>query len=525
MKEVIVRTNFNEKIGLGHLFRTKALVKNFKEKNFKITFALDNEIQNKKLLNYNYFNLYSPKEKFVSQSKDAFILKKKIQGKNIKYIIVDDYRLNKNWEKHFYNKGIKLIVFEDVNDRKHLCDFIIDSRPIKYEILEKKYTKLLPKKCKKLLGPKFSIVNSNFKNKNNKSSKLNILFYFGGGGDFKNYYNLIYSFSSIVKNSKLSHKININIVIGPLAKNYQDIKILSKKNKFIKIIHNKLNLSPILEKTSLFFGTASSIVNELNYLKIPACLFSTSKNQNQNLKYRENFGQYLFFEKNELIKSDLIANLIITLINNFVRIKNLCNEKTFQVDKYGAKRIINEISGSKSVLKKNIGKFQKDKKKNGIFPVSDNLINEYLYSRNLIKNRKNSVNTNLINKIEHYIWWFTTKKKSFYLLRDGKIRLFLSQELTQFKNKKFWLGGWFNAKDQCTVLDIMKALKWQLRYSKKQKNSTWIVLIKKSNKIVFKINKYLGYKIISPKNNKIEYQAIKSFYKIKNPANFYFLKK
>ena len=71
----------------------------------------------------------------------------------------------------------------------------------------------------------------------------------------------------------------------------------------------------------------------------------------------------------------------------------------------------------------------------------------------------------------------------------------------------------------------MKALKWQLRYSKKQKNSTWIVLIKKSNKIVFKINKYLGYKIISPKNNKIEYQAIKSFYKIKNPANFYFLKK
>ena len=80
MKEVIVRTNFNEKIGLGHLFRTKALVKNFKEKNFKITFALDNEIQNKKLLNYNYFKLYSPKEKFVSQSKDAFILKKKTLG-------------------------------------------------------------------------------------------------------------------------------------------------------------------------------------------------------------------------------------------------------------------------------------------------------------------------------------------------------------------------------------------------------------------------------------------------------------
>ena len=80
---------------------------------------------------------YSPKEKFVSQSKDAFILKKKIQGKNIKYIIVDDYRLNKNWEKHFYhdkfassahpnflnNHANKFLQFLDRN-----CDEIQDFR-------------------------------------------------------------------------------------------------------------------------------------------------------------------------------------------------------------------------------------------------------------------------------------------------------------------------------------------------------------------------------------------------------------
>ena len=32
MKEVIIRTNFNEKIGLGHLFRTKNLIKEFEKK-------------------------------------------------------------------------------------------------------------------------------------------------------------------------------------------------------------------------------------------------------------------------------------------------------------------------------------------------------------------------------------------------------------------------------------------------------------------------------------------------------------
>jgi len=67
MKEIIIRTNFNEKVGLGHLFRTKNLLKKFERKKYKITFAIDNEIKNKKLLNFNYFFLYSKKKKFIKK--------------------------------------------------------------------------------------------------------------------------------------------------------------------------------------------------------------------------------------------------------------------------------------------------------------------------------------------------------------------------------------------------------------------------------------------------------------------------
>ena len=215
-----------------------------------------------------------------------------------------------------------------------------------------------------------------------------------------------------------------------------------------------------------------------------------------------------------------------TLIKNIKRVKNLSSQKTLTVDKHGSQRVFEEIRNYKTnIKKKKIVKKKSYKKKDGLFPVRDNLINEYLESRNLNQNRKNSINSNLINKVEHYIWWFNTKRKSFYLRREGKIRLFLSQELVTFKNKIFWAGGWFNSKSKCTVLDIMKVLNWQLSYSKKISKSPWIVLIKKSNQIVFKINQYLGYKIISEKNDKIKYQAIKNFYKIKNPNNYHFLKK
>jgi len=302
--------------------------------------------------------------------------------------------------------------------------------------------------------------------------------------------------------------------------------LLSKKNKFLKIIYNKLDLSFVLQKTSLFFGTASSIVNELNYLNIPSCLFSVSDNQNQNLKYRENFGQFLHLNRKEALNNKRIVDLLLVLVKNIKRVKKLSNQKNLTVDKHGSQRIYEEIKKYKINIKneKKIKK-QTNKKKDGLYPVSDNLINEYLEARNLKQNRNNSINTNLINKVDHYIWWFTTKRKSFYLQREEKIRLFLSQELVTFKRNLFWAGGWFNSKSKCTVLDIMKALKWQIAYSKKISKSPWIVLIKKSNQIVFKINQYLGYKLITQKSDKIKCQAIKNFYKIKNLNNYHFLKK
>ena len=50
-------------------------------------------------LDFDYFSLYPKNKNFTNQVEDAQILKKKIKEKNIKYIILDDYRFDKTWEK------------------------------------------------------------------------------------------------------------------------------------------------------------------------------------------------------------------------------------------------------------------------------------------------------------------------------------------------------------------------------------------------------------------------------------------
>ena len=50
MKEIIIRTNYSEKIGLGHLFRTKYLSQAFNNKNYKSTFVVDKKPNDKAIL-------------------------------------------------------------------------------------------------------------------------------------------------------------------------------------------------------------------------------------------------------------------------------------------------------------------------------------------------------------------------------------------------------------------------------------------------------------------------------------------
>ena len=58
MHNIIIRTNFNEKVGLGHIFRMKNLAKEL-SKNSRLTFYLDKYSElAEKILNYNFEYLY-----------------------------------------------------------------------------------------------------------------------------------------------------------------------------------------------------------------------------------------------------------------------------------------------------------------------------------------------------------------------------------------------------------------------------------------------------------------------------------
>ena len=90
--KVFFRVNFSKSIGMGHLQRCVTLCRKLKERGFEPIIWVDKRKCCFAGFPRPYFKSLLAR-KVLSENNDAFLMKKKLHGKNLFLIIVDDYRL------------------------------------------------------------------------------------------------------------------------------------------------------------------------------------------------------------------------------------------------------------------------------------------------------------------------------------------------------------------------------------------------------------------------------------------------
>ena len=233
MKNIIfIRVDSSTKIGYGHFMRCMALADTL-QKNFEINFitrslegSLISDIQKK---GFGIFRFYSNSEK-INEKNDAqktisFLNK---HGNQKSILIIDNYELSKKWETYVKPFVYKLIVIDDLPNRSHNCDLLIDQNL--HTRVNGLYKGLIPSNCIKLIGPKFSMIRKEFriirklvKPRRFPIKKILVSF---GGSDTEN--QTLVVLNSIVK---INMKINVDVVVGEANRCKKIIKNFCKKNK------------------------------------------------------------------------------------------------------------------------------------------------------------------------------------------------------------------------------------------------------------------------------------------------------
>ena len=338
---IAFRVDCSSKIGSGHLMRCIRLSKSLKKNEKEIYFIINKSdylSEIRKLISKENLNLIliNNKRNNFSYKLDAKSTIKILKKKKIKKLIVDNYEIDSKWEKKVKKYTEKLIVIDDLANRKHYCDIIIDQNYVKN--YKTRYDKITNKNCLKLLGPKFCI-NNKIKKKsdlNNKSKNTEVrrIFIFFSTVFIPKIFKLIISLFSA---KKYKH-INIDFVVGNLEKK-KFLQLKNSINENINLMINNKNFENLMSKADLAIGSGGTNTWERISLGLPSVVFCIAQNQKEICEFlsKKKIIRYMGLISNNS-KSKLNREFI-DIQKNYKDIKLNSEENKYLIDGFGKERI------------------------------------------------------------------------------------------------------------------------------------------------------------------------------------------
>ncbi len=290
VKKIAFRVDSSIHMGFGHVMRCLTLAKALASKKTIILFICRKQegdlISYIKSEGFQVFQLpeinnRSKKLRFLgtSQLQDAEDCSDVLEKFLPDLLIVDHYSIDFNWQKQLKNKFEKLMVIDDLANRKHSADFILDQN---FGSNELKYKSLVPKNCMQLIGPNYALLRDEFLHLRKKSLlkrrkfKLNKILINMGGTDTNNY---TYKILELIQNFKSLSKLKIIVAISSKCHNLTQIKKLSSINKQILLKVDSKNIAELMYQADLAIGASGSSTWERCCLGIPSIQFILAENQ------------------------------------------------------------------------------------------------------------------------------------------------------------------------------------------------------------------------------------------------------
>ncbi len=149
-----------------------------------------------------------------TQEQDAEQCKPILETMKPEWLIVDHYAIDQTWQILLKGSYKKLMVIDDLADRKHQCDILLDQT---YGRKQGDYIALVPKDCQMLLGSQYALLRPEFAQwreyslKRRANPELKKLLITMGGVDLDNVTSEVLD---ILKNCNLPKEIEIIVVMG-----------------------------------------------------------------------------------------------------------------------------------------------------------------------------------------------------------------------------------------------------------------------------------------------------------------------
>ena len=332
---IVFRVDGSSRIGAGHVMRCLALAQEFCALGAKVEFICrrfaGNLIREIEQDGFIVHALPGPKDQptsdgqqyvgdpsledwlGVSVNQDVSETSSIVKRQKPDWLVIDHYGINVLWESHLHELVPKIMVIEDLTNRSHNCEALLNHNFSLHKIDQ--YRDHIPRDCVHFIGPEFALLRSEFsqarrQRKKNQRRIGRILLLFGA--DPK---NVTATLLTTLSHRDFSH-LEVDVVLSAGSIHREAVAETVAKRPNARLHIQTKQISTLMIKSDLCIGAGGVSMLERLCVGLPSLVVTIASNQEPSSLglYRE--GYLVWYASSE--KLDL-GQLHVALKNAMAR--------------------------------------------------------------------------------------------------------------------------------------------------------------------------------------------------------------
>ncbi|MDO8773237.1 MAG: UDP-2,4-diacetamido-2,4,6-trideoxy-beta-L-altropyranose hydrolase [Burkholderiaceae bacterium] len=193
------------------------------------------------------------------------------------WLVADHYAIDARWETTLRPHAGKLMAIDDLADRPHDCDLLLDQNLV--ADMDTRYAGLLPSCCETLLGPAYALLQPEFAQARRqakvRTGRIRRVLVFFGGGDKAG----MTAITIAALNTVDFPGLEVDVVVGASNPDIENIRAQIALYPNIRPHLNLPTLAPLIAAADLGVGACGGNVWERLCLGLPSIVITLAENQ------------------------------------------------------------------------------------------------------------------------------------------------------------------------------------------------------------------------------------------------------
>lgn len=238
----------------------------------------------------------------VSWENDLHETQKALSGLQIDWLIVDHYAIDYRWEREMRRLVNKIMIIDDLADRVHDCDLLLDQNPGRKNT---DYSRIVPNDTVKLTGSTYALLKNEYSrlrsvslSRRSKSTLKRVLISMGGVDKD----NITSKVLSCLNQHQFCHNLHFTVVLGHTALHIAAVKKLAHELSFhTEVLVGVSSMAELMSNSDLAIGAAGGTAIERCCVGLPSVIMVLAENQKPGAQALEKLGAAIVVNEAEAI--------------------------------------------------------------------------------------------------------------------------------------------------------------------------------------------------------------------------------